>query len=796
MNIFSIAVLSALLLPVVDPGVDNDPYADREDRIDSTVVSASRAGAHTPVTYTMVQGAELRKSSPLNSLPMSLNLQPSVVSVNEGGTGIGYSKMTVRGSKGSQINVTLNGVTLNDAESQEVFWVNIPSLGNVLSSVQLQRGLGTSACGAGAFGASINMSTASVGADPYVNFDVSAGSYNSFLSSVAAGTGLMKNGLYIDAAYSRNYTDGYIDNAFARAQSALAVLGWMNEKNSLRLTWLMGDQHTGITWNGISLSQMEENRRYNPAGEYYDALGNIHRYANDTDNYTQNHLQLNYTHQFPHNVFWTTTFNWTNGNGWYEEYKYKKKFSKYGFTNDELTALGLPYSKGDKSDFIIRKAMLNNYYVANSQVTWKGSQVSVVGGVNYSLYDGDHYGELLWNSLMGDSFDYSVLDCSNSASNYWYYSNGLKQEANVFARAEYTPLDWLTAYVDLQYRGVFLNMSGIDDEDDAPLDYKTNWQFFNPRAGLTFSMGGHKAYASAALGHREPGRADIKEIIITNNWGGSKQELRPEKMLDIELGYQYTSPVFTASANVYLMEYWDMLLETGKLSDVGYAIKENVGRSFRRGIELAAAYRPAPWVTLEGNLTLSLNKIKDYTAYFDTYDSIDTWNPAATQHTEHFESTNMLMSPSIVGMAQVSFTPFKTIANNSLKTTTLTINAKGVGKQYWDNTSNPDHVIPAYYVCNLALTHEFSLSKLGHSAFGGSHSASHHGSHDDSFSAFGHDGSALGLGLYVNNFTNNIYFADAWGYNAYFENEQLLYSEEGVFPQAPANFMFKLYFRF
>jgi len=773
-----VAVLRALFVPVVDPGNDNDPYSDREDRIDSTVVSASRAGAHTPVTYTMMSRKDLQSSSPMNSLPMALDLQPSVVTSSEGGTGLGYSKMKVRGSKGSQVNATLNGITLNDAESQEVFWVNIPSLGNMLSSVQLQRGLGTSASGAGAFGASINMNTGYVGSDPYASVDLGAGSFNTFTATAAAGTGLTKSGVYFDAAYSKNYTDGYIRNAYAKVQSAYAALGWMNETNSIRLTYLMGDQHTGITWNGISLAQMEKDRTYNPAGEYYDAAGNVHYYGNDTDNYTQHHLQLNYTHLFGHNVVWSTTFNWTKGDGWYDEYKTGKKFSKYGFSDEDLAALGTEYTAKTKGDFIVLKAMANNYFVANSQVTWKNRFVNFVGGVNVSQYNGNHYGDMKWSSLLGDGFDYSQLNYSCSAENDWYYSRTVKREANVFARAEVTPVPWMTAYADLQYRGVFLNMGGVDDEDDAPLDYKTNWQFFNPRAGLTFSWNpAHKAYVSAALGHREPGRSDIKEVIITNNWGGSKDELKPEKMVDLEIGYQYTGAKVVASANVYLMEYWDMLLETGKLSDVGYAIKENVGRSYRRGIELAAAWQATPWMKLEGNFALSLNKIKDYTAYFDSYDNMNDWNPIE-QHTEHYDKTTMLMSPSIVGMAQVAFTPFKTICNNSLKTTTLAVNAKYVGKQYWDNTQCEDRSMPGYYVTNLSLTHEFTLGREAGHELGDGYA--------------GH----LGLGLYVNNFTNNMYYADAWVYNAYFRDENVIYSEEGIFPQAPVNFMFKVSYRF
>ena len=305
------------LIPGAVQGADPEGTVEK---LDSAVVSTSRAGDSTPVTYTMVSRRQLHEANPINSLPMTLALQPSVVSVNEGGTGLGYSKMTVRGSKGSQINVTLNGITLNDAESQEVFWVNIPALSSILSSVQLQRGLGTSASGPGAFGASINMSTASVASDPHAAVDLGYGSYGTFMATASAGTGLTRSGIYFDFAYSRGLTDGYIRNAYADVQSAFAVLGWMDEKNSLRLTWLYGDQHTGITWHGIDLDQYELDRRYNPAGEYYDQYGNVRYYDNDTDNYTQHHLQLNYTRQMTDRLLWTTTFNWTKGDGYYENY--------------------------------------------------------------------------------------------------------------------------------------------------------------------------------------------------------------------------------------------------------------------------------------------------------------------------------------------------------------------------------------------------------------------------------------------------------------------------------------------
>ena len=743
------------LIPFSAAAVEKEATDEKVERLDSVVVSTSRAGKDTPVTFTMIGKESLIRMNPLNSLPMNLSMQPSVVSVNEGGTGLGYSKMTVRGSKGSQINVTLNGITLNDAESQEVFWVNIPALSSMISSVQLQRGLGTSANGAGAFGASINMSTASVGADPFGTAEMSIGSYGTFISTFAAGTGLMKSGLYFNAAFSRGLTDGYIRNAYADVQSAMAVLGWMNERNSLRLTYLMGDQHTGITWEGISLEQYEKDRRYNPAGEYYDQFGNVHYYDNETDNYAQHHLQLNYTRAITDRLTWSTTFNYTRGDGYYENYKAGKSFSKYLMDAPE----GF-----EEGDFITREALANDYYVLNSDIRYSSSLVNLTAGVNLSRYDGDHIGKVLWNNVLGDSFDYDA--------HQWYLNNGLKQEAGAFVRGEVLCSERLTAFADLQYRGIRLDMSGPED-DGVLLDHKDNWQFFNPRAGLSYRWSPFsRIYASAALGHREPGRSDIKELILDANKSlaagvpSRGVDIKPEKMLDIEAGYEYSTEKLSLSANLYMMEYWDMLIETGKLTDVGYAVKENVPRSWRRGLELAAAWKALPWLQVGGNMTLSTNKIRSYTAYYEMYDNMNDWNYMG-QHQVDFENTDILMSPSLVGMADVTFRPF-VYAGNSLNSVYLSLNGKYVGKQYYDNTSSAERIIPEYFVADLSARYEVPLKKS----------------------------SSLGFSFHVHNLLNNMYYADAWLWRAYFQQEDAFYADTGIYPQAPMNFMFKVTWKF
>lgn len=727
-------------------------------RLDSIVVQTSRAGNSTPIAYTGVGPAQLRSSSPLNSLPMTLSLQPSVVSTNEGGTGLGYSKMTVRGSKGSQINVTLNGITLNDAESQEVFWVNIPVLSSILSSVQLQRGLGTSLSGAGAFGASINMSTASVGNDPYSRVEYSRGAFNTSVTSVAAGTGLSPKGFYASAAYSKGDTDGYIRGAGADVQSAFAVLGYMNEHNSLRLTYLLGDQRTGITWNGISAEKMKEDRRYNPAGEYSDAFGNLHYYDGESDNYTQQHLQVNYTHSFNAPLTWATTLNYTKGDGYYEQYKAGKKLSAYAFDAPVIKD-GISYEKGD---FIVNKSMDNSHMVLKSDLQYKGERLKASGGIYLSRYDGLHFGTVVWSNLHGtleggsphDGFGFGK-GTGSGTGHKWYDNSSVKSEIDAYARAEYDIIQGLTGYADLQFRGVSLRMKGIDDEF-SDLGYSSWLPFFNPRAGLNWVPAkGHRAYLSVALGHREPGRSDIKEVIEAANAGGSTPSLKPEQMLDTEIGYEFQGKTFSAAANIYLMEYKDMLLETGRITDTGYAIKENVPRSWRRGIELTGVWKPSEAFRIDANATLSINEIKDYTAWWEEYDNSSDWNPVG-QYSEHFDRTAMLLSPSIVAAAKAVFNPFY----ESLSSLEFAADVKYVGKQYWDNTSSEDRCIPAYTVVNLSVSDSFRLRS-----------------------------GELNIGLYVGNLLNAEYYADAWVYRAHFRDDNSWYQEEGLFPQAPINCM-------
>lgn len=710
---------------------------EKAERLDSIVVSASRAGKNTPVAFENVGKAALERANPMHSLPQSLNLLPSVVTYSEGGTGLGASAMTIRGSKGSQINVTLNGITLNDAESQEVFWANIPSLPELLSSVQVQRGLGTSAAGAGAFGASINMNTASVTQAPWARASFSAGSYNTFLSVLSASTGRTPGGFYATAAYTRGSTDGYIRNAFVQSQSALAVLGWLGKRNAVRLTYLMGRQRSGITWDGISLEQYAQDPTYNGAGEYYDELGNVYYYPNQTDNYAQHHLQLNYTHAFPGGLYLTATANYSRGDGYDEYYKVNKKLRNYGI---------LIMDGPQRSDMTYRKAMDNDLAVLSSQLCYTAERLALSGGLSFSAYRGGHWGEMLWVKALGASYSCADVD--------WYANLGRKLDASAFVRAEYRPLEWLTAYAEAQLRCIDYTITGKDDDwlayGAAPedlLDYHQLWPFFNPRAGLTASWGRHRIYVSAAIGHREPGRSDIKENIK-----GSGAPIGPESMLDLELGYHFGAEKVEASAGLYAMEYRDMLLETGRLSDAGYALKENMPRAWRRGVELSAAWQPLPWLRADGNATLSLNQIADYTAYVPYDDDSGTREVA-------YGRTTMLLSPSVVGMGRISVFPWKGGS--------LTLDGKYVGKQYLDNSQREELAIPAYFVMEASAGTAFALG-----------------------------GGSVSLSFHVYNLLNQAYYASGWRWESCDPKTGVISTGVGVYPQASRNFMLKIAYTF
>ena len=598
-----------------------------QEKLDSTVVSAFRAGEKTPVTHTDVSRRALLAESPGASLPMDLALQPSFVVTNEGGTGLGYSKMRIRGSDGSRINVTLNGITLNDAESQEVFWVNIPGLAGMLESVQIQRGVGTSVNGPGAFGASINMISALPSADPYFGAEISGGSFLTGTLSAEGGSGRLPSGLALDGRVSCATTEGYIDNAFARVASAYASASWYKGSNSLKFNYIGGLQKSGITWEGCPREMLETDRRYNPA------------HSGDSDNYAQHHFQGLYSRNLAEGLDLRVALNYTRGDGYYETF----------------------VSEGCH----LRQAMANHYFVADAGLSWRKGSGSLTADLSGSFYGGKYFGF--------EAFD------GGGRGEALYFNDSQKSEMNASIRAEYL-LGKIQLYGDLHLRSILYSLEGVD-EYDFTLGDSFRHLFFSPKAGLSWSLSRRNSlYASVSIAHKEPCRSDVLDALR------SASSVRPETLYDCEIGWRHSSEALEASVNLYFMEYRDQLLETGRIDNIGYKIRENVPRSFRRGVELSGLWRALPWLGLSSNWTFSVNRIKD--------SSTGSLTP-------------MIMSPAAVGMASATFLPFKR-AEASLRW-------KFVGSQYYDNTVSLERRLPSYDVFSLVAS--YSLKKIKFTIF-------------------------------------------------------------------------------
>lgn len=730
--------------------------------LEEIVVSATRAGVNTPVTYTNVSAETIRKNNAANNLPMVLQTLPSLVAFTEGGTGVGNTSFRIRGTDATRINVTFNGMPLNNPESQEVYWVNLPDLSSSLQSVQLQRGIGTSTNGGAAFGASLSLKTLGGQPQAYGEASTAVGSYNTFSSNIAAGTGILSNGLSVDARYSRVFSDGYIRNGKVDHQNFYAALSYYTDKQLLRLLYMRGEQHTGITWEGVSAKQMQDKeygRRYNPAGEYVDEAGNRLYYDNETDNYYSDIVQLLFTRELTSSLSLNAGLSWNHGYGYYEDYKkydpiYGKKFEYYGLPDQILGSV-----THKRSDMIRQQLMLNNLYVANVAVDYRKNALKWTSGAMFSFYDGEHYGTIPW-----------VKFNQNIENNYeWYRNNSKKSELNFFTKAEYQLTEQFSFFADMQFRHILYKFSGIDKDrrDPRKMEGELPYNFFNPKAGVFYRLTDmHSLYASVAVGQREPLRADLKDAVK----GGANKAILPELMIDYELGYrfQHTNGI-TAGANFYFMDYNNQMVQTGKLSDVGYKLMENVKDSYRAGIELEASV--PLWenkVRLDANATFSQNKIKNYTAYFDVYDNPIDYNEVYVngdktkgqlQTTKELTSTNISFSPDVVSALSVTYQPISRFYLNLL--------GKYVGKQFLDNTSDDAKAIDSYFVSDFSAGYTLPKISMG----------------------------TISLQIMVNNIFSKEYIANGWASTDAFSNGSTI-NYIGYYPQATRNFMARLTLKF
>lgn len=634
--------------------------------LEEVIISATRADNKTPLTTSTLQRDQLNEAKTTESVPYILNLSPSVEAVGENGM-VGNTSMRIRGIDATRINVNINGITLNDPESQAVFWVNIPNLVGMSQSLQIQRGLGASNGGGNSFGGALNLQTLNARSMPYGEADFSVGSWNTRQYGVTAGTGIGKRGFAFDASYHGMTTDGYIRGSEGDQQSLFMSAGYYGDRSILKAVVILGKQKTGICWDGVDSATAVNDPTHNDAGDFYDDKGNVYYYDNETDNYKQQHYQLYYS--FLPNEKWTlnAALDYTHGMGYYERYKDDKKASSFGM-DDVLGSI--------KTDFIIRKYMKNDAYTESFSARYRNNNFSLTLGEMFLYFDGDHYGNVLWNKQTGkldDPFE-------------WYTNTGKKKDATMYAKLNYDFSERSNIYGDLQFRYVNYAIAGTDD-DYPTLNYDKSYPFFNPKVGWNYLVSeNQRIYVVAGMNHREPTRADIKDAV--NN----DRDIKAETLFDAEVGYALQKHNFTFQANAYAMYYRDQLTPSGRISNSGYTLMENVDKSYRLGIELEGGYRFARWFDLSGNITLSTNRVIDYMYHF---------NDGYTDSTFALGNTHLALSPSVIGAAIATFRP-----SDNWK---LQLVGKYVGKEYCDNTDREALMQQGYFLLNFRTAYTWKL---------------------------------------------------------------------------------------
>ena len=661
----------------------NNAFAQTKDTVknlEEVMISASRADNKTPLTTTTIDRQTLDDNKIAVSMPYMLELQPSVVVTGENGP-TGETKISIRGVSASRINVNINGITLNDPESQEVFWYNIPNLGGMAQSLQLQRGVGASTGGSPSFGGAMNLQTFNASQSPYGNVDFGFGSWNTMTQGFTVGTGLLKHGFSFDAAYNGTTSDGFIRGSGADQRSLFLTAGYYGERSILKAVFIMGHQTTGITWNGAYAADLDNDRLYNPAGEYYDAAGNRHYYQDENDNYNQRHYQLYYTYLASERLTLNAAFDFTHGDGYYENYRYNKKVKQYGLTLLNGNA---------KSDFIHRKEMLNSAYTGTLSAHYTPTGKTTFDfGETFVYYTGNHFGNLLW-AMDSVALNGQYLEVDKANPFEWYRNQGVKKDNTFFAKMNTEFADDLNIYAEAQLRNVDYALYGLE-ADRENLDFHQKYLFFNPKLGVNYLLfDRHRFYAVAGLVSREPTRSDIKETYLEGD------TIKAETMLDFELGYSLGNEHFAFNANLYAMLYKDQLTPSGNYSPSGYALMENVDKSYRIGIELTGGYRINSLLALDANLTLSTNRILDYTCMVTT----DDWSD---KQLVNFGNTDLSLSPSLIGAAIVTITP--------LKDAKLQLIGKYVGSQYADNSGREEMKVDPYFLLNARASYIFHLGK-------------------------------------------------------------------------------------
>lgn len=632
---------------------------------EEVVVYATRANDKTPTTFTYVNKESIEKQNFGQDIPVLLNWTPSMVTTSDAGAGIGYTGLRIRGSDASRINVTVNGIAMNDSESQGVFWVNTPDLASSIQSIQIQRGVGTSTNGAGAFGATVSVLTDVLSKEPYAEGIASFGSFNSQRYTFKGGTGLIKDRWSFDARVSKITSDGYLRRADSDLNSYYISGGFYGKKTIVKGIMFGGHEKTYQAWNGIDSATMARDRRFNYSGAIYDEDGNIIRYYdNEVDDYRQDHYQLHITQQL--SDYWNAnvSLHYTYGRGFFEQYLQDKPFSDLGLPNVTIGNANI-----ESSDVIVRRWLDNDYYGATFSANYLRNKMNFTFGGAFSKYDNArHFGEIIWAEV-----------AFNSPIRHVYYDGeSQKTDFNFYAKWNYNITENLSSFVDLQYRAVRYETAGIDN-DQSTYAVEDKFNFFNPKIGLSYSLKENSIlYLSYAIANREPNRTDYLDGI---------EKPKSERLGNLEFGWRKTDQDYAFEVNYYLMNYQDQLVLTGALSDVGAPIRANVGKSYRTGIELSGSVNLSEKVNWNGNVTWSVNKNRNYTLF-------DENNNATNRN------TTIILSPSWIGGSQVTWKAFKNFQVSLL--------SKYVGKQYLDNTQDERVTLDDYFINDIRLSYKFN----------------------------------------------------------------------------------------
>lgn len=714
---------------MVDVRLEPAPYLTGE-----VLVNATRAGDHTPVAYSTIDREVLHKSNVVSDMPYLLSLTPSFVETSEAGTGIGYTGMRIRGTDANRINVTIDGIPLNDAESHTVFWVDLPDIAASVDNIQIQRGVGTSSNGAGAFGATVSLQTSNPGTRPFAELNSSYGSFNTYKNTISASTGMLAEKFALQMRYSDLHSDGFIDRTWSDHRSAFISGLFRTKRSFLKANIILGEEHTGLGWWGVPADSLESNRTFNPAGLYTDSTGSVRFYENETDNYNQDHYQLIYSFKPGENVNINTALHYTKGKGYYEEYREDQPYEEYN--------LGPLITGGEtitSTDMIRRKWLDNDFIGMTYSLNYFKNRMELSFGGGLNTYLGDHYGTMIWMRNAG----------STEKDYRWYFNESEKSEFSVFGKLNYGLSGNTRVFADLQYRFIDYDMNGIDD-DLKDLSQRHRFNFVNPKAGLFHTINENQdVWLSLAVANREPTRNDFKEAS-----GDTEATPEPETLYDVETGYKLQTGKSFLAVNLYGMFYKDQLVPTGELSDVGYPIMTNVPNSYRAGVEFSAALQLLNDLSWNSNITLSRNKIKNFVEFYTDYNTTD-W-------TSQYQSREL-------GIVDIAYSPSAVVTSDlgyEKDWFGIHLISKYVGKQYFDNTMSENRAIDPYLVNNLRIEVSPRIRNIDN----------------------------VDLQLLINNIFNARYENNAYGGNWYEDGVEKTWAY--YFPQAGINYMLKLAIRF